>query len=92
MTIQVSTINPNEWGDGLKRPPGLMRHARRWIDPEGDEAGANRQTASLAGLALTLLLVVVALGLTHALQRKSAIEDCLLAGRINCSIVVEANQ
>jgi hypothetical protein len=69
-----------------------MRHVRRWIDREGEEASANRQTASLAGLALTLLLVVIALCLTHALQHKSAIEDCLLTGRTNCSIVVEANQ
>ena len=66
-----------------------MRHGRRWIDEEGEEAGADRQTASLAALALTLFLVVIALALTHALQRKSAVEDCLLSGRTNCNLVLE---
>jgi len=61
-----------------------MRRTRRWRDPEDAEAGANRQTQSLAGLAVSLLLVVVSLGLIHVLQTKSAIEDCLLSGRSVC--------
>lgn len=64
----------------------------RYRDDEGEEAGANRQTASLAGLALTLLLVVLALGLTHALQRKAAIEDCLLTGRTNCVVLLDGQR
>jgi hypothetical protein len=61
-----------------------MRHARRWIDREDDQAGANRQTASLGGLALVLLLVIVCLLLVRELQYKSTVEDCLLSGRSNC--------
>ena len=62
-----------------------MRNARRFLDLEDDQAGANRQTASLAALALVLLLVVVSLGLVRELRYKTTIEDCLLAGRTNCS-------
>jgi hypothetical protein len=50
-----------------------------------DQEGADRQTASLAGLAFALLLVVVGLFLVHTLQHKTMIEDCLLSGRTNCA-------
>ncbi len=66
-------------------PMQVMRHVRRWTDIEDDQAGANRQTASLAALAVLLLLVVAGLGLVHILRYKSTIEDCLLSGRTNCS-------
>ncbi len=46
---------------------------------------ANRQTASLAGLAFALLLVVVGLFLVHTLRSKATVEDCLLSGRSNCA-------
>lgn len=62
-----------------------MRQVRRWTDLEDDETGANRQTASLAALAVLLLLVAASLGLIHILQYKSTIEDCLLSGRTNCA-------
>lgn len=55
------------------------------IDPE-EQAEADRQTVSLAGLAVTLLLLVVGLFLVHQLQAKSLMEDCLLAGRTNCPL------
>jgi hypothetical protein len=58
------------------------------IDPE-QQAEADRQTASLAGLAVAVLLVVVGLFLVRQLQAKSMIEDCLLAGQTQC--VVAAN-
>ncbi len=53
-----------------------------------DHEDAERQTASLAGLAVTLLVLVVSVFLTRQLQQKSAIENCLLAGRNNCDILV----
>ena len=62
-----------------------MRHIQRWTDLEDDEAGANRQTASLAALAVLLLLVLVGLELIHVLRYKATIEDCLLSGRTNCA-------
>ncbi|WP_158742540.1 hypothetical protein [Acidisphaera sp. L21] len=65
-----------------------MRHARRWTDIEDDEAGANRQTASLAALAVLLLIVVASLGIIHTLRYKATIEDCLLSGRTNCAEAV----
>ena len=53
-----------------------------------DLKAADRQTASLAGMAVTLLIVVVSLFLLRELHDKAAIEDCLLAGRNNCDAVV----
>ncbi len=61
-----------------------MRHTRRWADDEDEQAGADRQTESLAGLAFALFLVVTALALVHVLHRKSAFEDCLMSGRTTC--------
>ena len=76
-------------GEDGRRVANFMRHTERWTDDEGEEAGANRQTASLAGLALILLLVVLGLGLTHVLRHKAAVEDCLMAGRTNCAALLE---
>ena len=57
---------------------------------EDDEAAADRQTASLAGIAVTLLLLIVGLFLVRELHAKAAIEDCLMAGRSNCDGLVQA--
>ena len=65
-----------------------MRHVQRWVDTEDDQAGANRQTASLAALAVTLFLVVVALALVNHLRYTSTVEDCLLSGRTNCGVAI----
>ncbi len=56
----------------------------------GDEAqeAADRQTASLAGLAVALFLVVASLVVVHQLAAKSAIEDCLLASHSSCDVMV----
>ena len=61
---------------------------RVWDEPLDDEAAANRQTASLGGVAISLLLIVIGLFLVHELHAKAQIEDCLLEGRTNCSILV----
>jgi hypothetical protein len=50
----------------------------------------NRVTASLAGLALVLFLVLVGLFLVQQLRHKAQIEDCLLSGRLNCDQLVTA--
>ena len=44
----------------------------------------DRFTASLAGLAMALLLAIVALFLIDRLATVSKLEDCLLQGRKNC--------
>lgn len=72
-----------------------MSHIRKLTygaDEEMDaqeQTEADRQTASLAGLAVALLLVVVGLFLVKQLEAESLLEDCLLAGQTNCT--VEAN-
>lgn len=56
---------------------------------EAEQQEANRVTASLAGLAMALFLVVVGLFLVQHLRDKARIEDCLLSGRINCDQLVQ---
>ena len=56
------------------------------VDDEGQDE--DRQTASLAGLAVALALLVLSLFLFYHLREKSRIEDCLLAGRPDCVAVV----
>ena len=61
-----------------------MRHVHRWVDTEDDQTGANRQTTSLAAMAVVLVVVIVSLLLVRELSYESAIEDCLISGRMNC--------
>lgn len=58
------------------------------IGIEDDVAEADRQTKSLAGLAVAILLVVAGLFLINHLREKAQIEDCLMSGRINCDAVL----
>jgi hypothetical protein len=67
-----------------------MRRERIWLLEADDEEAANRQTASLGGIAITLLLLVLGLFLVRELHAKVAIEDCLMAGRLNCDLLVTA--
>lgn len=64
-----------------------MRRVR--IGSLKDEAAEeNRLTASLAGLAVALLVVVAGLFLIQHLRDKAQIEDCLMSGRFNCDAVL----
>ena len=65
-----------------------MFQQRRWARDVEEQETANRQTASLAGVAITLLLLVLGLFLVRALHTQAAIEDCLMAGRSNCDQLV----
>jgi hypothetical protein len=65
-----------------------MAQPRPWYDDAEEEKEANRQTASLAGVAVTLLLLVIGLFLVHTLAAESKVEDCLLSGRRNCDLLV----
>jgi hypothetical protein len=49
---------------------------------ETDDEVANRQTASLAGVAITLFLVVLGVCLVRGLQAKDPIGDCLRSGQM----------
>ena len=69
-----------------RSPGGTILRPRRRSEEE-EQAGEDRRTASLAGLAVALLLVVVGLMLVHALRHEAQLEDCLLAGRTDCNLV-----
>jgi len=66
-----------------------MQQQRPLLLERDDDEAANRQTTSLAGVAITLLLLVVGLFLVHELHAKATIEDCLMAGRINCDLLLQ---
>lgn len=59
------------------------------VPQDTEQEEADRQTASLAGLAAALLLVVMSLYLVHQLARETRLEDCLMAGRSNCDLLVD---
>ena len=64
-----------------------MHPIRPWPgDAEEDWQAANRQTESLGGLAVALLLVVIGLFLARELHATALAEDCLLAGRPDCPL------
>ena len=67
-----------------------MRNASRPVNYEDEQDAANRQTASLAALAVILLIVVACLGLIRVLKTESRVEDCMLSGRMNCVELVAA--
>jgi hypothetical protein len=50
-----------------------------------DRADANRQTASLAGLAIALFLVVAGLFVFRALHARAVMEDCFMSGQRVCA-------
>ena len=52
--------------------------------PEEPDDDRTRSLA-LIGLIIAALLVVAALYLLHALRNESNLEDCLMAGRVNCA-------
>ena len=58
---------------------------------DDDQDDNDRQTASLAGLAVALALLVACLFLFYHLREKSRLEDCLLAGRTNCETELPAD-
>jgi hypothetical protein len=68
----------------------MARVARLFYSHDDDHEGADRQTGSLAGLAVALLLVVMTLFVMRQLQTKAALEDCLFAGRRNCDAAIVA--
>lgn len=58
------------------------------VDWDGErQAGQDRATRSLAGLALALCLVVLGVFLAQKLAAASRLEDCLMTGRTNCAPV-----
>jgi hypothetical protein len=68
-----------------------MRTRQQWVNEAEAQEEADRQTASLAGVAITLLLLVLGLFLIRELHAKAEIEDCLMAGRNNCDVLIPAS-
>ena len=53
---------------------------------EAKQKAASRQTESLAGLALTIPILVVSLFVLRQLQHSTMLEDCIMAGRLSCGM------
>ncbi|MBV9522012.1 MAG: hypothetical protein JO010_04425 [Alphaproteobacteria bacterium] len=56
-----------------------------------DREEDDRRTASLAGIAMILVLAVIGLFLIQKLAAQSKLEDCLLQGRTNCAPIAGAD-
>jgi len=69
----------------VARRPDSSERSRR-------EEDAARQTRSLAAVAVILALMVAGLYLTKTLRRSTAVEDCILAGRMNCDRLVQTGR
>lgn len=67
-----------------------MTGTRRFPTEAETAEAANRQTLSLAGLAVTLAVLVVCIFLVRQLSHATKIEDCLMANRMNCDRVASA--
>ncbi|MGH7039756.1 MAG: hypothetical protein ACREE4_05880 [Stellaceae bacterium] len=52
---------------------------------ESEEEAAQRRTMALLGLIVVLSLAIAGVVLVRALEKKSQLEDCLMAGRTNCA-------
>ncbi len=69
-----------------------MLRPRPWQDDAEEQREANRQTASLAAVVITLVLLIFGLFLVRELAAKSRLEDCLLSGRRNCDLLLVVRQ
>ena len=65
----------------------MYRH-HHWRDDSATDKTAERQTASLVGVAIILLLLVGGLFLIMQLHKSASIEDCLLAGLRDCDAML----
>ena len=65
-----------------------MPRYRPLLSENEERAEANRQTSGLFGVVVILLLLVVGLFLIHTLHDAAKVEDCLMAGRMNCDRMV----
>jgi hypothetical protein len=59
-----------------------------WLEDETDDKTAERQTSSLAGIVIILVLLIGGLFLVQQLHTETLIEDCLMAGRQNCDFLL----
>ena len=66
-------------------PHGRPMPAKKTGGIEDGQMEANRVTASLAGLALMLALVIGGFLLMRHMRDQARLEDCLMTGRINCA-------
>jgi hypothetical protein len=74
--------------NGPHRGGTMARIHRLGFTRDEAQEQADRQTTSLAGLAVALLLVVLSLHVLRQLAARTAIEDCLMAGHSNCDMIV----
>lgn len=65
-----------------------MSRIYRLVYGDRHSEDADRQTASLAALAVVLVILVAAMWLTQKLQATARVEDCLLSNQLNCDRLV----
>jgi hypothetical protein len=69
---------------GLLRGPALHFLPSEDSHPEAPRVPDPRRSA-VAGLVITLLLVLGGVVLVHVLNRTATLQDCVMSGRTNCA-------
>lgn len=64
---------------------GLAASSKGASRTDREEEDDARRSRALLGLIVILSLAIAGIVLLHALERKSHLEDCLMAGRNNCA-------
>ena len=67
----------------------MYRH-HHWSADDAEAKTAERQTGGLVGIVVVLLILIGGLFLVQQLRSAARIEDCLMAGRMNCDVLVTA--
>lgn len=67
-----------------------MPHRQTVLTEAEAQEEEDRRTASLAGVAVTLLLLVLGVFLVRVLHTETRVEDCLMSGRSNCAVQIAA--
>jgi hypothetical protein len=67
----------------------MYRLSFQQTDLQRDDA--NRQTTGLLGLVMVLIIVAASLYIVKHLHAVSAVEDCMLSGRSNCTMYVSVD-
>lgn len=69
-----------------------MLGSQRFESEANDTDSADRQTLSLAGLVVTLAVLVASVYLVQRLSHTTRVEDCLMANRLNCDRLASVTQ
>ena len=63
---------------------------RTMTDPKQDEPEGDNRRGAIAGLVIAVALLAVGIWLARDLTAASKLQDCVMSGRTNCSVIEPA--